>query len=84
MKLGDLISALLFIAEMQDLLGSLQVKWEALNSRGKGHRFGIPVRNDADLTNLRFANDVILAAQSQADITKMLSQFAEASSRYKT
>jgi hypothetical protein len=79
-KQGDPISALLFIAVMQDLLGSLQVKWEALNSRRKGHRFGIPVRSDADLTNLRFADDVILAAQSREDITQILSQLAQTSS----
>ena len=81
-KQGDPISALLFIAVMQDLLGTLKSRWEALNARRKNIKIGIKLNHEAILTNLRFADDVILTAQSKEDITKMFFQFSEAAKKY--
>jgi len=72
-KQGDPVSALLFIAVMQACFGELQTKWTKLNCRRKGHGFGISLcANTRNLTDLRFADDVILVAQSKADVAKML------------
>ena len=81
-KQGDPISALLFIAVMQAILGGLQTKWKQANARRTGVKFGVPLAEHANLTNLRFADDVILAAQSKNDVRKMLTQFADAASHY--
>ena len=81
-KQGDPISGLLFIAVMQDILGSLQIKWEQANMRRTGVKNGIQLSENHNLTNLRFGDDVILVAQGKSDIKKMLSQFAERSQRY--
>ena len=72
-KQGDPISGLLFIAVMQDILGSLQIKWEQANMRRTGVKYGIQLGENHNLTNLRFADDVMLVAQSKSDIKKMLS-----------
>ena len=81
-KQGDPISALLFVAVMQDLLGDLQRKWDSMSKRRNGHPFGMHVGAARTLTNLRFADDVVLVAQSRGDIKKMLGHFALASRRY--
>ena len=82
-KQGDPISALLFIAVMQDLCGRLKVRWAKANARRKGTPFGIPVGGASEnLTNLRFADDVLLISQSQTDIVKMLNDFAKHASEY--
>jgi len=82
-KQGDPISALLFIAVMQACFGELQEKWAKANRRRKGQLFGIcldpSVRN---LTELRFADDVILVAQQRADICKMLRDLDAASAKF--
>ena len=80
-KQGDPISALLFIAVMQDLLGDLKIKWASANARRSGTQIGLQIDGSV-LTNLRFADDVILVAQSRADIRKMLTHFATAAERY--
>ena len=80
---GDPLSALLFIAIMQDLCGTLQVKWAKASARRKGHPFGIEIAKDGRfLTNLRFADDVLLVAQSKSDLVKMLTHFSDRSSVY--
>ena len=83
-KQGDPISALLFIAVMQDLCGHLQQKWARANKRRTGLPFGMRMKDahGRTLTNLRFADDVLLVAQSKADITKMLDHFSEKASGY--
>ena len=81
-KQGDPISAILFIAIMQDLLGGLELSWERANARRKGRHLGLPVGGLRHLTNLRFADDVIPTAQSREDIQKMLRQFAVAAVKY--
>ena len=50
--------------------------------RRKSIKFGILLEDTANLTNLRFADDVILVAQGMPEITEMLSRFAESSRRY--
>lgn len=67
---------------MQDLLGGLQAKWDAADKRRKGVKFGLPVGDGASLTNLRFADDVMLVAHNKRDITRMLSQLADAANKY--
>ena len=80
---GDPLSALLFIAVMQDLCGSLQERWAKASARRKGHPFGIDVANDGRfLTNLRFADDVLLVAQSRVDLNKMLVHFSQGAANY--
>ena len=83
-KQGDPISALLFIVIMQDLCGRLQLKWVKLNRKRVGVPFGISMGSSGPqtLTNLRFADDVLLFAQSKQDIAKMLCQFATLASEY--
>ena len=82
-KQGDPISALLFIAVMQDCLGDLCQKWGKANLRRTGLKFGISFGGqDGTLMNLRFADDVILLAQSLADIRKMSADFATYSAKY--
>ena len=80
---GDPLSALLFIAIMQDLCEGLQQKWAKASSRRKGHPSGIDIAKDGRfLTNLRFADDVLLVAQSKSDLVKMLTHFSKQASYY--
>ena len=82
-KLGDPISALLFIAIMQDLCGQLVCKWGAANRRRKGVTFGIDFDDSRKtLTSLRFADDVILVARTRCDVRKMMNDFASRASAY--
>ena len=82
-KQGDPISALLFIAVMQDCLGDLCPKLGKAHARRTGTTFGVPFSQCTDtLPNLRFADDVILFVQSLADIKKMLKDFATYSAKY--
>jgi len=82
-KQGDPISALLFIAVMQACFSQLHVKWQKANSRRIGIKFGIKLQPDReDLTNLRFADDVILVAQQKSDIQKMLQDLSTISAQY--
>ena len=53
------------------------------SSRRKGHPFGIDIAKDGRfLTNLRFADDVLLVAQSKSDLVKMLTHFSKQASYY--
>ena len=72
-KQGDPISALLFIAVMQSCFEEMQKKWRSLDARRTRCKYGIELSSDLEdrLTNLRFADDVILAAQNQNDIKKI-------------
>ena len=83
-KQGDPLSALLFLAVMQDMFGSLEQRWENLSKRRKGKPLGIHVGEGQGraLTDLRFANDVLLVATSKADISKMLTHVMEAGQKY--
>ena len=78
-KQGDPISALLFIAVMQDLCGKVDESWQGMNRKRRGIKVGLEVNygnRRRTLTNLRFADDVILMAQSSKDIGMMLNTFS--------
>jgi hypothetical protein len=84
-KQGDPISALFFIAVMQDLCSILKIKWSLANKRRCGQWFGVRTGGggpEETLTNLRFADDVLLIAQSCVDMQKMLNDFATQASKY--
>ena len=51
----------------------LKTRWNKLNSRRSGNYYGLVIDSETDpLTNLRFADDVLLFASSPADIAKMI------------
>ena len=82
-KQGDPISSLLFIAIMEACFRELKTIWFHANSRRSGHGFGIVVDNiDEPMTNLRFAGDVMLVAQSKMDVAKMISHLEDTASKY--
>ena len=80
-KQGDPLSSFLFIAVMEVVFRRLKARWNTLNRRRSGPYYGIVVDSPGDpLTNLRFADDVLLFASCRADIGKMISDLhAEAS-----
>ena len=80
-KQGDPISGLLFIAVMQARFGDLNKKWAMLNHRRQGIKFGIDV-DGRILTELRFADDVLLFSQQRSDVTKMLSHLSATARRF--
>ena len=82
-KQGDPISGLLFIAVMEVCFRELKSKWAKLNERRSGPYIGLVIDNEHDvLSNLRFADDVLLVAQSLADARKMVGHLAETASKY--
>ena len=82
-KQGDPVSSILFIAVMQQCFGELEQRWGKANARRKGLRFGLEFEHGArNLTNLRFADDVVLFAQKRADIQKMVGHLRDAASKY--
>ena len=54
----------------------LKAKGAKLSARRSGHGYGIECGTGSILSNLRFADDVLLIAQSRQDIQKMLQDFA--------
>ena len=82
-KQGDPISGLLFIAVMEVCFRRLRSKWATANSRRKGQYFGVVVDDPREpLTNLRFADNVLLVAQSASDVKKMLSNLRDEAAKY--
>ena len=82
-KQGDPISSFLFIAVMEVVFRSLKRKWGRLNQRRTGAYFGMVVDDPKDpLTNLRFADDVILVATSRSDVSKMIADLSREAGRY--
>ena len=82
-KQGDPISSVLFIAVMQACFNELHLKWDRANQRRKGIRFGLAVDTSMrNLTDLRFADDVVLFAQQRSDIAKMLEHLSQVSQKY--
>lgn len=62
-KQGDPISTLLFIAVMEAIFSNLENKRQQLNTRRTGAYYGLIIDDPKDpLTNLRFADDVLLLA----------------------
>ena len=72
-KQGDPVSALLFIAVMEQISQSLKLRWNSLNSCRNGQYYDMVIDSAADpLTNLRFADDVLLIAGSMSDVGRMI------------
>ena len=63
------MSPKLFNAVLQKVLGPIQTKWKA-----KG--FGFQVKAGSRLTNLRFADDILLVAAGAAEMESMLNDLA--------
>jgi len=72
-KQGDPISSLLFLCIMEIVFRRVKARWGKLNQRRSGPYYGMVIDSPSDpLTNLRFADDVLLVATSKADVRKML------------
>ena len=82
-KQGDPMSPLLFIAVMEVIFRRLKSRWNKLNHRRSGQYYGIVVDNKTSpLTNLRFADDVLLFAASPSDAAKMISDLDQEASKF--
>ena len=82
-KQGDPISPLLFLAIMEVLFRRLKARWNKLNARRSGAYFGIVIDSAEDpLSNLRFADDVILFASNPSDIAKMVADLSKEASKF--
>jgi hypothetical protein len=58
---------------MEAIFRKLKLKWKSLNAQRKGHYYGIVIDDPSDpMTNLRFADDVLLFGGSKSDIGKMI------------
>ena len=66
-KQGDLLSALLFNAVLEDVFRDLHVKW-------KHRKFGldISIGSECHLTALCFADDVVLMASGEQELKEMM------------
>ena len=75
---GDPVSALLFIAVMEQCFRSLKKRWKSANWRRSGQYFGIVIDDpESPLSNLRFADDTLLFANSSPDLTKMIAHLRD-------
>ena len=82
-KQGDPISGLLFIAVIQVCFAELKSKWAGLNARSSGPYFGFVIDDEEHvLSNLRFADDALLLAQSLADSRKMMTHLGDVAAKY--
>ena len=66
-KQGDPLSSLLFNSASEQLMRTLKHKW-----RGNGHGIALRPREE-HLTNLRFADDILLITRSLPSVTEMIS-----------
>ena len=63
----------MFIAVMEVIFRKLKTRWNSLNARRSGAYYGVVVDSLTDpLSNLRFADDVLLFASGPADVAKMI------------
>ena len=68
---------------MEAIFRNLKRRWHALNAKRKGAYYGIVIDNPADpLTNLRFADDVLIVAQGSSDIRKMISDLDREAAKF--
>ena len=82
-KQEDPVSALLFIAVMEQCFRSLKKRWKSTNRRRSGEYFGIVIDDPENtLSNLRFADDILLFANSSPDLTKMIAHLRDESAKY--
>ena len=82
-KQGDPISPLLFIAVMEVVFRRLKKRWNSLNVCRKGQYYGVVVDDISDpLSNLRFADDVLLFASSASDVAKMITDLSKEAAKF--
>jgi len=82
-KQGDPVSALLFITVLEQIMRILKKEWLRLSSRRKGLGYGIVIDSESDpLTNVRFADDLLLVARCRADAKKMLCALQRVAATY--
>ena len=82
-KQGDPLSALLFIVVIECCMRNLKDRWRGLSRRRRGKGYGVDCWNcDGQLTNLRFADDIVLFAASNADVVKMLRDLKHEAAKY--
>ena len=82
-KQGDPVSALLFIAVMEQCFRSLKKRWKSANRRRSGQYFGIVIDDpESPLSNLRFADDILVFANSSPDLTKMIAHLRDEAAKY--
>ena len=74
-KQGDPLSSLLFNALLEHIFRRLKIKWK---ERG----MGIDMGTDERLSNLRFADDVLLVAKKKPHLVKMLEDLQQEALRY--
>ena len=80
---GDPISSLLFVAVMETIFRDLKQRWYNLNTKRAGAYYGVVIDIPAEpLTNLRFADDIVLAASSRRDISKMIADLEKHAANY--
>jgi hypothetical protein len=61
----------------------LKATWHGLNRRNDGRYFGFVIDDQKDpMSNLRFADDVLLFSQNKQDAAKMLGHLQTAAARY--
>ena len=82
-KQGDPISPLLFLAVMEVIFRRLKARWNKLNTKRSGAYYGIVIDSQTDpLSNLRFADDVLLFASSPTDIGKMIGDLSKEAAKF--
>ena len=73
-KQGDPLSPKLFNSVLEIVMREIKCEWES-----KG--YGLPTRAGCNLSNLRFADDILLIGKSKEEVQCMLSSLAQASRR---
>ena len=80
-KQGDPISGLLFITVLEVCFKKLKAKWARLNERRSDSFFCLVIDKENDtLSNLRFADDVLLVAASLPDLKEVMNHLPDAMS----
>ena len=68
---------------MEVIFRKLKARWNKLNMRRGGHYYGMVIDNSSyPLTNLRFADDVLLIAASKGDVGKMITDLSKEAEKY--
>ena len=82
-KQGDPISCLLFLCVMEECFANLKARWNDSNTRRVRDYFGYVIDNPSDpLTNLRFADDVIIVAGNKRDVGRMVAHLATEAAKF--
>ena len=68
---------------MEVIFRRLKTRWGKLNLRRTGPYYGVVIDNEDDpLTNLRFADDILLVATSKRDIARMIGDVDREASKF--